>query len=205
MNLKHMLVNKIEETLEITLTKEQLTYIFNEDEKLIITAPRQYGKSLMQIIKIAVNSLLNPGHKIAVICPSKEQIIMTQQRVCDVFDLIAPNSVTHRTKSPCRISVCNDTEIRFFGNTNANVLDTELRGCRFNEAYIEEMYHITNLEFLVNRLEMARAPYKKHILNLVGTPVVSNNRFMERAINSECFTYLNIEVNNCEELSSLVN
>ena len=52
-NPKYVLVNTIEERLNITLTDEQLAYIFSEDQELIMTTPRRYGKDFITAIKIA--------------------------------------------------------------------------------------------------------------------------------------------------------
>ena len=57
-NPKYVLVNTIEERLNITLTDEQLAYIFSEDQELVMTTPRRYGKDLITAIKIAVHLIL---------------------------------------------------------------------------------------------------------------------------------------------------
>ena len=65
-NSKYALISVIEDRMNIVLTNEQLDYIFSENQKLLMTTIRRYGKDFITAIKIATHLILKNDYKIGV-------------------------------------------------------------------------------------------------------------------------------------------
>lgn len=167
-NPKYVLVNAIEERLNITLTNEQLAYIFSEDQELVMTTPRRYGKDLITAIKIAVHLILKDNHKIGVLCYSKDKAKLVHQQVKEILELLnANNQIRFCSKNPYRILMNNNSQVNMFSS------DAEIRGHRLDEAYIIEFLHRQGMNDAFNRVLMLLLHNRDYRLNIIGTPTIS--------------------------------
>lgn len=171
-NPKYVLVNAIEERLNITLTNEQLAYIFSEDQELIMTTPRRYGKDLITAIKIAVHLILKDNYKIGVLCHSRESSKNFYEKVKEILELLnANNQIRICSKIPCGIAMHNDSQVNIFSS------DSDVRGHRLDEAYIIEFSHKQGINDAFNRMLMVLLHNENYKLNIIGTPTM--NTLME--------------------------
>ena len=182
-NPKYVLVNAIEERLNITLTDEQLAYIFSEDQELIMTTPRRYGKNLITAIKIAVHLILKDNHKIGVLCSSKDIARGVYQQVKEILD--ANNQIRFCSKNLCRILMNNDSQVNMFSS------DAEIRGHRLDEAYIMEFLHRQGINDAFNRVLISLLYKKDYRLNIIGTPTISVS--MEGILNRSNIRHIAVE------------
>lgn len=185
-NPKYVLVNTIEERLNITLTDEQLAYIFSEDQELIMTTPRRYGKNLITAIKIAVHLILKDNHKIGVLCSSKDIARGVYQQVKEILELLnANNQILFCSKNLCRILMNNDSQVNMFSS------DVEIRGHRLDEAYIMEFLHRQGINDAFNRVLISLLYKKDYRLNIIGTPTISAS--MEGILNRSNIRHIAVE------------
>lgn len=185
-NPKYVLVNTIEERLNITLTDEQLAYIFSEDQELIMTTPRRYGKNLITAIKIAVHLILKDNHKIGVLCSSKDIARGVYQQVKEILELLnANNQIRFCSKNPCRILMNNDSQVDMFSS------DAEIRGHRLDEAYIMEFLHRQGINDAFNKVLISLLYKKDYRLNIIGTPTISAS--MEGILNRSNIRHIAVE------------
>ena len=185
-NPKYVLVNTIEERLNITLTDEQLAYIFSEDQELIMTTPRRYGKDFITAIKIAVHLILKDNHKIGVLCSSKDIARGIYQQVKEILELLnANNQIQFCSKNPCRILMNNDSQVNMFSS------DAEIRGHRLDEAYIMEFLHRQGINDAFNKVLISLLYKKDYRLNIIGTPTISAS--MEGILNRSNIRHIAVE------------
>lgn len=185
-NPKYVLINAIEERLNITLTDEQLAYIFSEDRELIMTTPRRYGKNLITAIKIAVHLILKDNHKIGVLCSSKDIARGVYQQVKEILELLnANNQIRFCSKNLCRILMNNDSQVNMFSS------DAEIRGHRLDEAYIMEFLHRQGINDAFNRVLISLLYKKDYRLNIIGTPTISAS--MEGILNRSNIRHIAVE------------
>lgn len=185
-NPKYVLVNAIEERLNITLTNEQLAYIFSEDQELIMTTPRRYGKDLITAIKIAVHLILKDNYKIGVLCHSRESSKNFYEKVKEILELLnANNQIRICSKIPCGIAMHNDSQVNIFSS------DSDVRGHRLDEAYIIEFSHKQGINDAFNRMLMVLLHNENYKLNIIGTPTM--NTLIEGILNRSSMRHIVVE------------
>lgn len=185
-NPKYVLVNAIEERLNITLTNEQLAYIFSEDQELIMTTPRRYGKDLITAIKIAVHLILKDNYKIGVLCHSRESSKNFYEKIKEILELLnANNQIRICSKIPCGIAMHNDSQVNIFSS------DSDVRGHKLDEAYIIEFSHKQGINDAFNRMLMVLLHNENYKLNIIGTPTM--NTLMEGILNRSNMRHIAVE------------
>lgn len=167
-NSKYALISVIEDRMNIVLTNEQLDYIFSENQKLLMTTIRRYGKDFITAIKIATHLILKNDYKIGVFCfgeyVAKEMIkkIKIILEILDAHDLIESCNT-----NPYKITVCNNSVLFITSSTQ------DCRGYAFDEAYIIEFFYKQGINGIINEVLATLVYNNNYKLNIIGTPLES--------------------------------
>lgn len=168
--VKIRLINNLEKQLGIFLKPKQLEFLFSDKQTTILTAPRQYGKDTIVIIKIMLDMFENEQYKIGVCLPNKgcyRQIFFDKLK--EMFDILLPGFIKKATRNPGRIEAINGSLVSIFYENN------QIRGHRLHEAYILEFYNLRDFSDIYNTLTVSLLWNTKYKINLIGTPQVTTS------------------------------